>query len=105
MRVFTERLELRAPLESDRTRLIDLFGDPEFMAFSGGVLTPDAASVRFDQMAADAVLAFGKRPIVARDSETVVGYLPLIHIVRRVRVPVRRRTRRPTQVTKRTIAE
>lgn len=41
--MLTHRLEIRDAIESDRARFVELFGDEEFMAFSGGVLDVVAA--------------------------------------------------------------
>ncbi len=73
--MLTHRLEIRNPIESDRARFVELFGDEEFMAFSGGVLDVVAGDARFDHMCELAVeLPFAKRPIVERSTGTVVGY-------------------------------
>jgi uncharacterized protein (DUF952 family) len=34
--MLTDRLEVRAPIEADRVRFVELFRDPEFMVFSDG---------------------------------------------------------------------
>jgi RimJ/RimL family protein N-acetyltransferase len=74
--VLTARLELRLPAEADRARFVELFGDEEFMVFSGGVLTPAAAHARFDRMLERAEeLAFAKQPVVERSTGSVVGYV------------------------------
>ncbi|MEP1126604.1 MAG: GNAT family N-acetyltransferase [Ilumatobacter sp.] len=73
--MLTDRLEIRNPVESDRDRFVELFGDEEFMVFSGGVLDVDAADARFDHMCELAVeMPFAKRPIVERSTGTIVGY-------------------------------
>lgn len=73
--MLTERLEVRPPEESDRARFVELFGDEQFMAFSGGVLDPAAAGRRFDGMLATAAeLPFAKQPVVERSTGVVVGY-------------------------------
>lgn len=51
-RVTTERLVVRHPLEADRQRLVELFGDEKFMVFSGAVMSEVEAQARFDQMVA-----------------------------------------------------
>lgn len=71
----TDRLEVRDPVEGDRDRFVGLFGDDEFMVFSGGVLDVGLANARFDHMLELAAeLPFAKRPIVERATGFVVGY-------------------------------
>ena len=71
----TERLHLRPPVEDDRTRFVELFGDEEFMVFSGGVLDEPAANARFDGMLARAAeIPFAKQPVIERSSGLIVGY-------------------------------
>ncbi len=73
--MFTDRLELRSPVEADRERFVELFGRDDFMVFSGGVHTVESAHARFDQMLLDASeLRFAKQPIIERSSGTIVGY-------------------------------
>ncbi len=73
--MLTPRLEVRLPTESDRARFVQLFCDAEFTVFSGGVLTPDGAHRRFDEMLARAAeLPFAKQPVIERFSGTIVGY-------------------------------
>jgi RimJ/RimL family protein N-acetyltransferase len=73
--VSTPRLELRLPVEADRTRFVELFCDEEFMVFSSGVLTADAANARFDEMLErGAELAFAKQPVIERSTGTILGY-------------------------------
>lgn len=73
--VLTERLEIRDPVEADRNRFVDLFGDDAFMVFSGGRLDESGAHARFDHMLELAAeLPFAKRPIVERSTGLVVGY-------------------------------
>ncbi len=73
--MLTDRLEIRDPVESDRDRFVGLFGDEEFMVFSGGVLDVVAADARFDHMSELAAeLPFAKRPIVERTTGAIVGY-------------------------------
>ncbi|MCP5025819.1 MAG: GNAT family N-acetyltransferase [Actinomycetia bacterium] len=70
-----DRLELRPPVESDRLRFVQLFGDDEFMVFSGGVLDQAAANERFDGMLARAAeIPFAKQPVVERSSGVILGY-------------------------------
>jgi len=71
----SERLELRLPIEADRSRFIGLFRDDDFMVYSGGVATSDEANARYDQMLADAAeLPYAKQPIIERSTGTIVGY-------------------------------
>ncbi|MGB3736501.1 MAG: GNAT family N-acetyltransferase [Ilumatobacter sp.] len=73
--MLTERLEVRTPVEGDRDRFVELFGDPEFMVFSGGVLDAAGANERFDHMQELAVeLPYAKRPIVERATGSILGY-------------------------------
>jgi RimJ/RimL family protein N-acetyltransferase len=73
--MLTARLEVRLPRESDRFRFVRLFCDEEFMVFSLGVLTPDAAHRRFDEMLTrSAELPFAKQPVIERSTGTIVGY-------------------------------
>lgn len=73
--VLTPRLEIRPPQEDDRDRFVELFGDKDFMAFSGGVMTAQQASDRFDRMLArSAEIAFAKQPVVERASGCIIGY-------------------------------
>jgi RimJ/RimL family protein N-acetyltransferase len=72
----TARLELRAPLEADRGRFVELFGDPAFMVFSDGALDAPAANARFDRMlASNAEIAFAKQPVIERATGRIVGYV------------------------------
>jgi len=71
----TDRLELRPTIESDRPTFVALFGDEEFMAFSGGTLGIAAANERFDVMLANgAEVPFAKQPIIEGASERIIGY-------------------------------
>ena len=80
--MFTPRLEIRLPIESDRERFVELFTDEDFMVFSGGVLSPAAAHARFDQMLVRAQeLAFAKQPVIERTSGEIVGYSGVDRIV------------------------
>jgi RimJ/RimL family protein N-acetyltransferase len=73
--MLTTRLEVRLPRESDRYRFVQLFCDEAFMVFSSGVLAPDAAHARFDEMLArGAELPFAKQPVIERSTGTIVGY-------------------------------
>ena len=71
----TDRLELRHPVEADRAVFERLFGDDNFMVFSGGALSPEAAGRRFDVMLRNtSEVAFAKQPIVERSSGQIIGY-------------------------------
>jgi len=73
--MLTPRLEVRLPTEDDRQRFVRLFGDPEFMIFSDGVLDETAAERRFDGMLLRAKeLAFAKQPVIERSSGQIIGY-------------------------------
>jgi RimJ/RimL family protein N-acetyltransferase len=71
----TPRLEVRWPVELDRSRFVELFGDEVFMVFSGGPLATDQAHARFDHMLALCdELPFAKQAIVERSTGVVIGY-------------------------------
>jgi RimJ/RimL family protein N-acetyltransferase len=73
--VLTDRLELRRPLETDRARFVELFGDHDFMVFSDGVCSTESANARFDEMlryAAD--LSYAKQPLTELSTGKIVGY-------------------------------
>lgn len=73
--MLTARLEIRPPVEADRTSFVRLFCDEEFMVFSDGVLDYEAANRRFDQMLARAnELAFAKQPVIERATDQIIGY-------------------------------
>jgi RimJ/RimL family protein N-acetyltransferase len=73
--MLTDRLEVRAPIEADRLRFVELFRDSEFMVFSDGVHDLDSANLRFDQMMRTAnELPFAKQPVIERASGRIVGY-------------------------------
>lgn len=73
--MLTSRLEVRLARESDRARFVQLFCDDEFMVFSSGVLTPDRAHHRFDEMLTrGAELPFAKQPVIERSTGIIVGY-------------------------------
>ena len=64
-----------APRESDRARFVELFCDDDFRTFSSGVLTPDAAHDRFDEMLTrGAELPFARQPVIERSTGIIVGY-------------------------------
>lgn len=73
--MLTPRLEIRLPDERDRERLVQLFGDSDFMVFSGGILHREAADRRFDRMLVlGAELPFAKQPVIERSTDTIIGY-------------------------------
>jgi RimJ/RimL family protein N-acetyltransferase len=74
--MLTPRLEIRLPTEADRGRFVQLFGDEDYMVFSGGVLGADAAHRRFDAMLIRAgELSFAKQPVIERSTGAIVGYV------------------------------
>jgi len=73
--MLTERLEVRPPVEADRDRFVELFCDPDFMIFSGGVHDHASANARFDGMLANAAdIPFAKQPVVERATGLIIGY-------------------------------
>ena len=61
----TARLLVRPPLETDRSRFIELFRDEDFMVFYPSALTEAQASDHFDHMRAVCeTVPFGKQPVV-----------------------------------------
>lgn len=71
----TDRLELRRPVEADRATFVPLFGDDDFMVFSGGALSVEEADARFDVMLANAgAVTFAKQPIIERSTDRIIGY-------------------------------
>jgi RimJ/RimL family protein N-acetyltransferase len=74
--MFTERLELRLPVETDRRRFVELFTDDEFMVFSGGMLDEAGANDRFDKMLMRAgEMAYAKQPVIVRSTAQIIGYV------------------------------
>ncbi|HET6918829.1 MAG TPA: GNAT family N-acetyltransferase [Jiangellaceae bacterium] len=74
--MLTPRLEVRPATESDRPRFVQLLCDEEFMVFSSGVLTPEAAHDRFDGMLTrGAELTFAKQPVIERSTGIIVDYV------------------------------
>lgn len=70
----TDRLELRRPVEADRSVFVDLFCRDDFMVFSG-TMSAEAADARFDSMLQIASeIPFAKQPVVQRNSRQIVGY-------------------------------
>jgi RimJ/RimL family protein N-acetyltransferase len=79
--VATARLLVRPPREADRTRLAELFRDPEFMVYYPEALSRERASEHFDHLlAVCARVPFGKQPVVERASGTIVGYTGVDYI-------------------------
>jgi RimJ/RimL family protein N-acetyltransferase len=79
--VTTARLLVRPPLETDRSRFIELFRDGEFMVFYPETLTAEQASDHFDHMRAICeAVPFGKQPVVELSSGNVVGYTGVDYI-------------------------
>src|SRR3954453_2697526 len=73
--MYTERLEVRPPVETDRERFVALFQDPEFMVFSGGVHSLESAHERFDGMLENVrAVPFAKQPVIDRSTGTILGY-------------------------------
>lgn len=73
--MLTPRLEIRLPVEADRQRFVELFGDGRFMAFSGGTLDAYGAHRRFDGMLERAAeLTFAKQPVIERQTGVIIGY-------------------------------
>ncbi len=71
----TDRLELRPPVETDRSLFVELFRREDFMVFSGGALAAEAAHARFDVMLQNATaVSFAKQPVIRRDSGQIIGY-------------------------------
>ena len=73
--MLTRSLVVRLPREEDRDRFVELFTDEEFMVFSAGVLAPEAAHRRFDEMLVRAdELPFAKQPVIERATGSIIGY-------------------------------
>lgn len=73
--MLTPRLEVRLPVEADRERFVQLFRDESFMVFSAGVLDPDGAHRRFDEMLERAAeIPFAKQPVIERRTGSIIGY-------------------------------
>ncbi len=71
----TDRLTVRAAVESDRARFVELFTDEAFTVFSDGVHDVESANARFDRMLSLVDLVpYAKQPVVVRASGTIVGY-------------------------------
>ena len=75
VRLTTERLVVRAPVQTDRSRFVELFTDASFMVFAG-VCDQPSAHARFDRMIHNATqISFSKRPIIEQSTDTIVGYV------------------------------
>jgi RimJ/RimL family protein N-acetyltransferase len=75
VRVLTDRLEIRPPIESDRARFVELFQREDFMVFSDGVHSLDSANTRFDEMLRNAAeVPFAKQPVIELSTGATVGY-------------------------------
>ncbi len=75
VRVLTERLDVRPPIEADRARFVELFRSVDFMVFSDGVHSAESAHARFDGMLKTAAeVPFAKQPLIERSTGTIVGY-------------------------------
>ena len=73
--MLTERLEVRPAAAADRDTFVALFGDPEFMVFSGA-LTPTQAQSRFDHMLAMIQhCVFAKQAIFETATGQIIGYV------------------------------
>lgn len=73
--VETARLVIRAPMERDRARFVELFTDEAFTVFSDGAHDPDSANTRFDRMLSlIQVIPYAKQPIIEKASGAIVGY-------------------------------
>jgi RimJ/RimL family protein N-acetyltransferase len=73
--MLTARLEVRRPEPADRDRFVELFCDPDFMVFSGGVHDRSSANARFDEMLVTAHdVPFAKQPVIERATGRIVGY-------------------------------
>lgn len=74
----TDRLVIRSPLESDRSRFVELFTDSSFTLLSG-VRDVESANARFDQMLAWAgAIPYAKQPVIERETGTIVGYTGVV---------------------------
>lgn len=73
--MFTERLEVRPPVEADREPMVELWCDPAFTVFSSGDFDEPGANERFDRMLVTATeLSFAKQPVIERSSGVIIGY-------------------------------
>jgi RimJ/RimL family protein N-acetyltransferase len=73
--MLTSRLEVRPPTEGDRHRMVQLWCDEDFMAFSSGVVEAPEANRRFDEMLLRAEeLPFAKQPVIELATGMIIGY-------------------------------
>jgi RimJ/RimL family protein N-acetyltransferase len=71
----TARLELRPAVESDRSQLVELWMNDDFMVFSEGVRNEVEAHERFDRMLSVAArFPFAKQPVIDPESQQILGY-------------------------------
>ncbi|MEZ8447659.1 GNAT family N-acetyltransferase [Vibrio splendidus] len=72
----TERLELRKFAQKDRSEVIKLLGNADFMAFSPtGAMTPEQADMRFEELVSTFQnKGIGKFCVVERTTGELVGY-------------------------------
>ena len=71
----TDRLAIRAPVERDRPRFVELFTDEAFTLYSDGVKDIESANARFDRMLALAgAVPYAKQPVIERATGIIVGY-------------------------------
>lgn len=69
-----QRVEVRLPVEADRARLIELFRDPSFMAYTDPYDVP-GANARIDHMLRRTIeFPFAKQCIIERSTGAIVGY-------------------------------
>ena len=62
-------------METDRARFVELFCDDDFMVFSDGACTTEAANARFDEMLRNAAeLPYAKQPVIEPETSMIVGY-------------------------------
>ncbi len=72
--VESERLLIRAPVEADRARFVELFLDPAFTVFANPE-DDSSADERFERMLEfAAAVPYAKSPIVERSTGRIVGY-------------------------------
>jgi RimJ/RimL family protein N-acetyltransferase len=72
----TARLDVRPVVETDRSRFVALFLDPDFMVYAAKEpMTRDEADARFDHMLAFAHgCPFAKQAIIERSTARTLGY-------------------------------
>ena len=73
--VETNRLQLRPAVEADRPRFLELFTDPEFMAFGAGALDMEQAHARVDRLIElPNLIPYAKQPVIEKSTGQTVGY-------------------------------